>query len=173
MPFLTSFSETQSFNCSSLQIIDISDYSVETKSVFSARTLQIYRSDGTLLNAGATNFSFASYPSDVYTLPGVDRDYALRIVLTHTPITPVSGSVYSKEFVCELTCFIDREVYGVCQNIAADQSILDKPNFVFNLNRVYNDLQNSKSAIRYSDQQAAQNALDRATSILVNKKLFF
>lgn len=171
--FIASFAVTQAANCSSITILDTSNYTAEGKGTFSNRQLWLYLTDGTLLPfQNEPVFTFAAYPTDSITVP-IPQDYSLNIVMTLTSNAPQPGSVYTASGVTTFLCNINTFEYGLIQQITAQPNIINDTNFFQGLSLLQTFNDNAVQATKYSDQQSAQNAINSAYALINDQQNIF
>lgn len=91
---------TQGSDKTKFTVTDTTPYAApETRASFTARTFSVYKSDGTLF--GTYNFPYSG--PDSLEVTGLTKDLAVRVLMTITPGTPVSGSVYVADKAAALT----------------------------------------------------------------------
>lgn len=176
MSFTASYTVTQTpTDCSKIKITDTSNFAGEAKNTFTARRIYLYKSDGTTIKTGDTDyidFSFASYPSDIIYVD-VDKDYSLRIKLEFVSSAPQDGSTYTAEETWGLTCNSDLFLYSIAQAVAANPSLNKDKEYYDNWSELQTEVDAAKQAVKYLDQTAAQSALDRAGKIINEANLRF
>jgi len=179
MSFTASFTTTQGQDCTQLTITDTSSYSSESKSSFSARRLYLYKADGTTFKFPSTSttdyidFSFGAYTSDSITITNIDKDYAFSIQLVLTPVSQVSGSVYSSTQLVLLTCYISSFLYSVTEIAAANPSRVNQDGFYDSWSALQTEEDAATKAAIYGDIASADAALGRAQSIISQSNLRF
>ena len=179
MSFTANYTVSQSVTGTSLTINDTSSYSSEAKSTFSSRYLYIYKVDGTTIKyptGSATayiNFSFSGYPTDSITIPGFTQDLGLRIDLVLTSTNPQSGSTYTKSSIVTMVGFTNNQIYNACRILATNPAKQNDENFTNSLLTINREKNVAINAGTYSDQFAAQAALDRANNIILQANIRF
>lgn len=170
MPITASFTASQGSDCSTFQITDTTNYeSPETKSDMTNRYLYLYNADGTLYKT--VNFAYATYPTDVITITGIDKDYAFKINMEITPITPVVGSVYTASRVVSLTCYSKVAFFERQNKMVIEPSLLDNTAYLKDSMKIVLDIEAANNAAVDSDVLNAQNAIDRIKFITDNDGL--
>lgn len=179
MPFITSFTVTQGSDCTSFDIDDTSDYTVEGTGTFTSRKLTIQKSDGTYLKVGATTYNQYVWPfasGNNLTLEGVDdkdnpyidKDYSFLITLAHTSSSPQPGSTYTKEAIAVLVCYTLSGFYNFSYKMAANPALEKDYKYVKDVMRMYIENESAKKAALDGDFPASQACLDRAKNIIDN-----
>jgi len=173
--FVAAIQVVQASTGASYSVQDTSNYDdlVGGKSAISSRVLNIYYSDGTLQTYTPTPFSYTNYPSDILTIDGQTADYALRIDLILTPVSPDSANTYTSSAIYTLTANMLQFLYGISQQIQADPSVLNIPNYWQNFMAVYSNYKMATIAGYRQDQSSAQAAINRFNAIANNSTIFF
>lgn len=171
--FVAAYKISQSAVGSVITVTDNSNYtgSGEPYTGFTARVVTVTLAGGNTVTVPA--FPYVAGNGDTVSFTIV-RDFAMSINMTVTPVTPQSGSVYTISGLYISVNFLQSFIYGILQNISANQALLNDPIFQQSLFRLYNELSNANLAGgKYNDQLSAQNALDRAYYIMNNTTIFF
>lgn len=167
MPITAAFTATQSADCTSFQITDTTNYAApEVKGVMTSRYLYIYKSDGSLYRT--INFAYATYPTDIVTITGLDQDYAFTISLEITPTTPVVGSVYSLSKVVTLVCYSKVALFERVNNMTIEPALVNNNDFLRDSMKIVIDIEAAKNAEADNDILGSQNAIDRIKFITDN-----
>jgi hypothetical protein len=167
MPITAAFTATQSADCTSFQITDTTNYAApEVKGVMTSRYLYIYKSDGSLYRT--INFAYATYPTDIVTITGLDQDYAFTISLEITPTTPVVGSVYSLSKVVTLVCYSKVALFERVNNMTIEPALVNNNDFLRDSMKIVIDIEADKNAEADNDILGSQNAIDRIKFITDN-----
>jgi hypothetical protein len=178
MPLVAATKIIQGQNCDRFVIEDISNYSEagEPQSGFSQRKLIIYKADGTVYRAveqlaDEIDFSFASYPTNQITIDGLTQDLAFHVVMTLTPDTPVSGSIYTVSHKFALVCFTKGYLVERVKKMQNNRRYEENPNFVMDTSRI--SIVTTSAAIMAAgdDLNSAQTELDRAREVYINNPL--
>lgn len=179
MAFVANFTVSQGLDCSQLVVTDTSSYSTESKSTFAYRRLFLYKADGTTIKYPESSttpyidFSFINYPNDQITIPNIDIDYGLRIVLEFQSNSPTTGSLYTKSSVCALTCYTNTALYNIAQIAATSPARLNDILFYENWSELQTEKDAAVMAATYGDQLSADAALKRARKIINYSKFVF
>jgi hypothetical protein len=171
--FVCSFSVAQSASGQNIVITDTSNYaaSSEPYTGFSARVVTVTLTGGNTITVPA--FPYVAGTGDTVSF-AISQDYCMSINMTVTPVSPVGGSVYTKTGLYTVVNYTQSFIYGILQNVAANQSLMQDPIYQKSLFTLYNELSNAKLAGNtYNDQLSSQNALNRALYIMNNPTLFF
>lgn len=174
MPFVATNSFLQASDGQSFSVVDTSDYAgYGGQAAFTNRRLWIYYIDGTTVTfTNAPDFSFASYPSNLITLP-LQRDYAFQVVMT---VEEIAGSVtYTADNIVVLTGNTKLYINGLVQQIAApaQPNVLNDTNWFNDLSKLQDYLDCAENAGYYSQQFNAQASLDAAYFIIQNNQYEF
>jgi hypothetical protein len=180
VPFTADFTVSQALDGSTFTITDTSNYGTEGKGTFSSRTLTIYLYNGTTMNADgdidttptAIPFSFASYTSDLITIPIV-LDYAFTIVLTLVSTNPQGGSTYTNTQYVLLPYNLKNAEYGFCQYAAAQRNLFSNKNFFNSLNKLQTLIDAAETGISYSDVWSAQLMINEGYKLINNPSNFY
>jgi len=180
MPFTASFTISQTIAGSTFTITDISNYGDEAKNTFTARRLYIYLWNGSTYNASGTidttptyiDFSFASYPSDVITIP-ISRDYAFIVTLSLITSNPISGSTYSATEYVGFLFYLKQFKYQLMQYAAAQRGLFSNVNFFGSTQKLNVDIKGAESAIENSDVWNAQKMIDEGYKLMNNPVNFY
>lgn len=177
--FTANFSATQSDDCESLTITDSSDYSSEDKSTFTSRKLWLYKADGSTIkfpSDSATDyidFNYTDFSSGMIVIAGVDKDYCLRIKIEMTSGTPQPESTYLKEQVSGLVCYTKKFDYNISCAVAVNPNKTKDQDYYNSWSELRTELDAAERGAEYSDQNASQQALNRAKKIMDESKLRF
>lgn len=167
MPITAAFTATQSADCTSFQITDTTNYAApEVKGVMTSRYLYIYKSDGSLYKT--INFAYATYPTDIVTITGLDQDYAFTVLLEITPTTPVVGSIYSLSKVVTLVCYSKVALFERVNKMTIEPALVNNNDFLRDSMKIIIDIEAAKNAEADNDILGSQNAIDRIKFITDN-----
>jgi hypothetical protein len=167
MPITASFTASQSSDCTTFQITDTTDYeSPEEKGDMGSRYLYLYNADGTLYKT--VNFDYATYPSDVITITGLDKDYAFTVNMVLSTEDPVIGSVYSASKVVALVCYSKVAFFERQNKMVIEPSLLNNTEYLKDSMKIVLDIEAAKNAEADTDVLNAQNAIDRIKFITDN-----
>lgn len=170
MPITASFTASQSSDCSTFQITDTTNYSApETKAAMTSRYLYLYNADGTLYRT--INFAYATYPSDVVTITGIDKDYAFTVNMEITPASPVVGSVYTASKVVALVCYSKVAFFERQNKMVVEPSLLNNTEYLKDSMKIVLGIEAAKNAEADTDVLNSQNAIDRIKFITDNDAL--
>jgi len=171
MPFISSFTVTQTGDCTQFTVNDTSDYSAEGTGTFSARRLTIQKSDGTYLVVGNTTYNQYVWPfgsGNSLTLTGLGQDYSFQITLAHTSNAAQPGSTYTKTNAAVLVCYTMSSFYTLAYNMILNPSLEKNYKYVKDVMRLAIEKESAQKAATDSDFQASQACLDRAKYIIDN-----
>jgi hypothetical protein len=170
MPITASFTASQSSDCTTFQITDTTNYSApETKAAMTNRYLYLYNADGTLYRT--INFAYATYPTDIIAITGIDKDYAFKINMEITPAAPVNGSVYTASKVVSLTCYSKVAFFERQNKMVIEPSLLNNTEYLKDSMKILLDIEAANNAAVDTDVLNAQNAIDRIKFITDNDGL--
>lgn len=175
MAFQASVKYVAQLDPSTFQLVDTSPYAgSDSKANFSARTLTILRSDSTALPGYPNPINFPYGGGDTFTISGLTQDWALKIVITLTPITPVSGSTYVGETDVATTRFLQQGLFNIQVQRLNDGYPSSAAEKVYRTNSIdlIIETQNSQAAMIYSNYVGAQDALNRGQNILNNLGIY-
>jgi len=114
------------------------------------------------------NFAYATYPTDIVTITGLDQDYAFTISLEITPTTPVVGSVYSLSKVVTLVCYSKVALFERVNNMTIEPALVNNNDFLRDSMKIVIDIEAAKNAEADNDILGSQNAIDRIKFITDN-----
>lgn len=163
---------TQGGDCSRFVVKDNSNYeeATEPREGFSDRKLIIYKSDGSVYRkpgqtADEIPFSYADYPSDEIEIDGLTQDYALHVVMTLTPITPASGSIYTVTSKFALVCYTNNYLYERAKKMMLNPRYEQNNNYVADTERIAIAIATAPKAAASDAIESAQIQLDYARNI--------
>lgn len=169
MAFSAHFSVSQGSDSTSFTLTDDSTGSDVN---LTTRTISLFLADGSLLGGAAISWPISD--GSTKTLTGIlPRDYAINISVVWTSSSPIPGSTYAYAALFGFTGNTNAFIYGLIQQIAAQQSILNDTTFYEYLSKLQTESDNCTQAVSYGDQAAAQAALDRAYFIIQNSANYF
>ena len=93
------------------------------------------------------------------------------MVLTST--NPQSGSTYTKSSIVTMVGFTNNQIYNACRILATNPAKQNDENFTNSLLTINREKNVAINAGTYSDQFAAQAALDRANNIILQANIRF
>jgi len=174
--FTASLQISQSGDCDRFTVTDASSYSSESKGTFSARSLIVYRADGTVYRqpgqtTDAISFGYAQYPTDSINILGLDSDQAFTVVMSCTSNAPQAGSTYAATTRFALTCFTMSAFYDRHKKQAIQPRYEQNNNYVTDTHRLLVEKEGAVRAASNGDIMSAQLALDRAKKIIDNNKI--
>lgn len=174
MPFTADGTVSQTATGETVIFTDLSNYAVEDKSTFSARTLSVYDYNGEQIDGSPFDFSFDDYPTDQITVTDeLAECEAWLFVLELTSIDPQPGSTYTFTGLANLNVFAYILLYQLNQALASNRSLENNSNFTSSLANVLNELDNSINMTTYSNQGLVQFALQRIQRYIDNPQLFY
>lgn len=171
MPFISSFSVTQTGDCTQFTVNDTSVYTTEGTGTFTARKLTIQKSDGTYLTIGATVYNEYVWPfaaGNSLLISSITEDYSFEITLAHTSSSPQPGSVYTKTNAAVLVCYTMSGFYTFAYNMTINPSLEKNYKYVKDVMRLWIEKESAQKSAIDSDFQASQACLDRAKYIIEN-----
>lgn len=169
MAFAGDFSVSQGVD---VQSFTISDTSTGSDPNLTGRTISLVLIDNQLLGGSVISWPLSDGSSKL--ISGLlQRDYSLNIGVTWQSSSPIPGSTYSKNHIVAFTGNSSQFAYGLLQQIAAQQSIVNDNEFMYNLFLINSDIINSGRAADFLDQGNSQAALDRIYYKITNQNLFF
>jgi hypothetical protein len=124
-------------------------------------------------SSGFINFDFSTYPNNQITIPNIEVDYCLRIILVLTSINPQNGSIYTKTSVVTLTCYTNTFLYYVAQIAATNPYRINDPIFYNSWSHLQTEKDAAIIAGSYADQLSSDAALRRAENIINESNLRF
>lgn len=178
--FTAALSYSQSADCGTVSFHDTSSYADEAKNTFVSRVLYLYDAYGNTLDINgvvqltttAIPFSFASYPSDILPV-SLNRDIGVIAVLVLSPITPVSGSVYTVTSTIALRCFLNTFNFGLIADVGAQQGLLSDSNFYNSYATLFVELNCIETAETMGSVSAIQQHIDIANQLKINDLRYF
>ena len=159
---------------STFQLQDTSNYAApDSKTNISSRTVTILQSDGTGIPTYTNPIPFPYSGGDVLTISGLTQDYALKIILTLTPIFVNTGSIYSEEADVATSRFQEQGLYNIQVQKNNSAFISNQANSVYRTNSIDIIIEelNSQTALLYGDFEGSQDAIDRGLQIIQNTQL--
>lgn len=169
MAFAGDFSVSQGID---VQSFTVTDTSTGSDPALTGRTISLGLVDNQLLGGGEILWPLSDGSSKLIGSLLL-RDFSLNIGVTWQSSNPIPGSTYSKNHIVTFTGNSNQFAYGLLQQIAANQSITNDKDFLYNLFLVNSDIQNADRATDFLDQGNAQAALDRIYYKIVNQNVFF
>ena len=171
MPITAAFTASQSADCSTFQITDTTNYAApETKAAMTSRLLFIYKADGTLFRT--INFAYATYPSDVVAITGIDQDYAFKIEMLITPTAPVTGSVYSISKVVTLVCYSKTSLFERVNKMTIEPALVNNNDYMRDSMKIIIDIEAAKNAEADDDILNSQQCIDRIKFLTDNDAIY-
>ncbi len=170
MPISALITASQGSDKTKITIVDATPYSVpDNKANFSARTLVLYKSDGTVYST--IDFSYASYPSDTIDITDLDKDYAFSIVMTLAPISSQVGSVYSVSLKKAFTGYALTALRERMQKCVEQERYEKNRDFITDTFSILLNTKAAETAISDNDIESAQLALTRAKKIAFTNRI--
>ena len=169
MAFAADFSVSQGVDASTFTITDTSTGSDPN---ITTRTIQLALVDGSDL--GGAEVAWPISEGSTKTLTGyLPRDFSVNITITWTSSSPIPGSTYTKTALYTFTGNTNNYIYGLIQDLAAQQNLSNDQGFYNNLGQIQTEVDSAVIATTYGDQYSAQSALDRACYMITKENLFF
>jgi hypothetical protein len=169
MAFSAHFSVSQGSDATSFTL---TDDSTGSDSNLTTRTISLFLADGSLL--GGSTIAWPISEGATKALTGyLTRDYVINISVEWTSSSPIPGSTYTYAALFGFTGNTNAFIYGLIQQIAAQQSILNDTTFYEYLSKLQTEVDNCDQAVTYGDQFSGQAALDRAYAIILNSANYF
>lgn len=170
MPVTASLSVSQGIDPTTFTLTDTTNYSVETKSTYTGRSITIYKSDGTVYRqpgqlTDAIDFSFTTYSSDQINITGLEKDYAFTIVMTLAKTSPVNGSVYIASIYKSFVAYTSNQFTERLKKIAENTRYESNKDYVNDLKLISLYKKGSTDAAALQDVKGAQMFLDKAKRI--------
>lgn len=174
--FTASLQIQQNGACDRFVVVDNSDYTSEPKNSFTNRRLIVYKSDGTVYRqpnqtTDEIPFSHGAYPTDQIEIVGLDKDYALTVIMTLTPAAPVSGSTYTVTSRFALSCFTMSAFYDRSKKQSINPRLELNNDYVSDTHRLLVEREAAVKAAAANDVASAQLSLNRAKKIIDNNKI--
>lgn len=173
MAISASITLSQGSDPSELYILD--DTINEDSETYISRTLTILDSNGDALTdyPNPNSFSFASYPTNIFTISGLTVDVALSVtmLLVPTVVDPLSDYEVTEEVATNR--YLQQGVYNIQEarflendlvGIASVQAQYDSIDVII-------EQQNSQTAVLYGSLTGAQNALTRGQNVINSQVL--
>lgn len=161
-------SYSQATTCSQFSIQDTTDYSYESPSNISSRTVTLYKADGTIYRQPGQTADAIDWPyADGNTLSvlGLTEDLALNAVMILVPISADPNSTYSVALLLALTCFLDTELFDRAKRQSEDKRYERNVIFTNDTHRIIIEKTSAQNAIAQENINGAQLALTRAKNI--------
>jgi hypothetical protein len=170
MAISAAITAVQSSDKTAFLITDTTPYAgLDSQANFSARTIVIYTSDGTIYDT--LDFSFASYPDDEIEVTDLDKDYAFSIVMTLTPIAAQSGSVYSIALKKAFSGYAMTALRERMRKCVEQERYEKSRDFITDTFVISLSIEAADAAIADNDLESAQLALTRAKKIAFINRL--
>lgn len=176
MAFTGAYQITQTTDTTAFILTDTSSYASEGTGTFTGRRIYLFNSAGANVVPSGTSTTYIDFPFSLgnsITIEVLDRDLALNIEVDWLSSAPQPGSTYTITELFGFTGNTNNFIYGLIQQIAAQQSILQDNTFYEYLSKLQVEVDNCVQAVTYEDIFSAQAALDRAYSIIVNSANYF
>lgn len=173
MSFTANFSSSQG---STLNQLIITDTSTGSDPNLTDRQIFLYKIDGSTLVPVGTTTAYVDFPialGSTITIPVLDKDYSLTIVINWISSSPIGGSTYTKTLIQTYTGNTALFIYNLIQTMTAKPTIINDDQFYADLGKIQTEVDNANEATVYNDQYAAQSALSRAQIFMNNQNLFF
>ena len=173
MSFTANFSSSQG---STLNQLIITDTSTGSDTNLTDRQIFLYKIDGSTLVPPGTSTLYVDFPialGSTITIPVLDKDYSLSIVINWISSSPIPGSTYTKTLIQTYTGNTALFIYNLIQTMTAKPTIINDDQFYADLGKIQTEVDNANEATVYNDQYAAQSALSRAQLFMGNSNLFF
>lgn len=164
-------------NFSASQGVDATSFSLEDASTGSdpnltSRTISLALVDGSLL--GGNIISWPLSEGSTKNLTGyLTRDRSINITVTWVSSSPIPGSVYTKTALYTFGGNTNNFIYGLIQDLAAQQNLSNDTNFYNNLGQIQTEADSAVIATTYGDQFSAQASLDRAYYMITKENFYF
>lgn len=174
MSLTASISYEPQLDPTTFNIVDTTPYAGgDTHANFSARTLTILQSDNTALPGYTNPIPFQFSGGEVLPITGLTGDVAITIVMTLTPITPVTGSIYTAEADVATNRFLQQGLYNIQVARLTDTNPSYKSDKVYRYQSIdlLIEMSNSQIAMLYSNYTGAQSAINRGEQIILNATL--
>lgn len=174
MAFVASITYEALLDPSTFLLHDSSIYaSPDSKANISSRTVTILDANGAALSGYTNPIPFPYGGGDTLSITGLTQDYALQIIMTLTPISPQSGSIYTAEADVATQRFLQEGLYNIQVqrlNTLQPSSLSDQ---VYRRNSIDIIIEGSTSqtAMFYANYTGSQDALNRAQNIINNTTL--
>jgi hypothetical protein len=173
MSFTADFTSTQG---SSLNQLIITDTSTGSDTNLTDRQIFLYKIDGSTLVPVGVSTSYIDFPislGSTITIPILNKDYSLTIVVNWISSSPIPGSTYTKTHLFTAEGNTNLFIYNLIQTMTAKPTIINDDQFYADLGKIQTEVDNAIEATTYNDQYAAQSALTRAQIFMGNQNLFF
>lgn len=147
----------------------------DSKANISARTLTIldYQNNPLPNYPNPINFPIGGSNPDTFTIVGLTNDMALSVLLTLTPVSPQSGSVYTATIDFATNRFLQQGVFNI--QVAQNNALPVSPVAVATYRNKSMDIiiseSNSQTALLFGDFTGSQNALNIGQNVINNVAL--
>ncbi len=173
MSFTPNFSVSQT---TIAQDFTITDSSVGSDGSISARRVYLQLSDGTYLNYSGATTDYILFPlsdgSSIDIIGLLQVDYAISITVQW--LNSGNTVLYTKTLSFCFTENDEQFMYGLCQAVSANQSILQDTNFVMNCFSLSMLVDYAQKAVETgNDITGSQNLLDLAQNYVNNESMYF
>lgn len=169
---------SQGANCDRFTVKDVSNYvaSGEAKNTFTARKLIIYKSDGTVYRqpnqtSDKIDFAYGTYPSDEITIVGLTSDLALHVVMTLTPPSVISGSIYIANTKFALVCYTKGYFSVRVKKMRASKRYEENDSYVRDTERISISSKQAVIAASADDIESAQRELNYAKRVFETRPI--
>ena len=166
------FSTSQTIGAPS--IINITDTSTGSDGSIASRRVTLTKIDSSTLVPSGTTTSYIpwSLASSSIAIDALDRDYCLLIKVEW--LDAGGSALYSKTQVCLFTLYSEDFYYSLTQDQSSDPKIIQDYNYYYNKMIMRVQLDSAAQAVDYaSDQQSAQDCLDRVYQLILNQNINF
>ena len=175
MAFNGSFTAVQAANGTDLLF---TDNSTGSDANLTDRRIYPYKSDASVLLPTGNTLGYIDWPlsaGSTLTVSGLlQKDYALNVNVLWLSSSPLSPpSTYTLTILYGFVRNTKNFIYNKLQNLDAQPGLLNDQQWQMNLFSLYNEISNCALAVEYFDLYKAQNALDRALSLMRNDKFNF
>lgn len=176
MAFVAKVTYIPTLNPAIFQVEDTSVYaSPDTKANMSARTLTILQYDGSALPgySNPINFPIGGSNPDIISFTGMTQDLALQIIMTLTPISPITGSSYVAETDIATERFLQQGIFNIQVQRLNDiqpTSMADQQYRTNSMDLIIEG-ENAQTSVLYANFTGGQLALNRAQNIINNTTL--
>lgn len=150
----------------------LTDTSTGSDAAITGRTIDLYKSDGSLLTGNSIPFPLSMGNSITLNVLNVDYDLIIRMtVQSSSPLPPPSSYSHEGQFL--FTGNTQQFINEIIGAYAFNYTTVADTYFYDNLSKVQTELDNAIQANVTGQQAASQAALDRAQFLITNKSMFF
>lgn len=156
---------------SDVSAIILADSSTGSDPDLTGRTINLYKSDGTLLT-GSIDWPIAE---SSITINPLFQDFALNIVVIWTSSSPLPPpSTYTKSYIYSFVGYGQQYANTLLEFLATNQQMVNDQGWYLNFMTLLLEIQNAQNAISIGANLGnAQAAITRYQKLITNKSFYF